>query len=223
MCIILREDGGSDQGSQSNKREKNGIHVGRWMIISLKKELSRLYDYLVLSSALFIISIYIGFTIYVVSPTDVSELTEPFKGLVELFKRLTPLQRVLLVFINNSLKGFLNILFGPILGIYPLIFIVLNGIVIGFSFAVVAATDNLIYAILGMAPHGILEVPAMIICNALGFKLAFTAIKSIFGQNSLRKEIKTSLKIYVNISLPMLLAAAFIEIYITPRIVGVTF
>lgn len=182
---------------------------------------SGLYFYLTFSTLLFVFSIYVGLTYYVFSPTG-TIVIEPFKSLIELFRKLSPFQRILFVFFNNSVKGVLNIILGPLLGIYPLVFVVFNGFILGYTFALAASKTSLLIALLSVLPHGIIEIPAMIICNALGFKLAYTAIKSIMKRNGLKREFKRGIKIFVYLVIPMLFIAAIIEVLITPILIGVT-
>jgi len=146
----------------------------------------------------------------------------PFKSLVELFEKLSLLERIMLIFLNNSFKAILNILLGPILGIYPLVFILLNGFILGYTFALAVSKTSLLTALLAVIPHGIFELPAMIICNALGFRLACKAVKSIIKKDGLREEFKKSVKVFIYLIMPMLFIAAIIEVCITPILVGVS-
>lgn len=126
------------------------------------------------------------------------------------------------IFFNNAIKGFLNILLGPILGLYPLAFIVLNGFILGLAFSAASSSGDLFLALISILPHGVFEVPAIIICNAMGFRLAYTAFKSIFGRGSVLRVMKRDLKIFILIVLPILFIAAIIEVYITPKLAGIT-
>jgi len=93
---------------------------------------------------------------------------------------------------------------------------------LGLAFSIASSGGDLIIAILSILPHGILELPAIIICNALGFRLAYTAFKSIFGGDGVLRELKRSLKLYVFIIIPILFIAAIIEVFITPKLAGIS-
>jgi len=69
-------------------------------------------------------------------------------------------------------------------------------------------------------PHAIFEIPAIIIAGAAGFKIPYEIIRYLAGK---KEQIltKEDLKEYLNlalISIILIVIAAFIEVYLTPRI-----
>jgi len=70
-------------------------------------------------------------------------------------------------------------------------------------------------------PHGILEVPAAILAGAAILQLGMAAISLPKG-SSLGEGWMTSLaewaRVSIGIVLPLLIAAAFLEVFLTPRI-----
>jgi len=85
------------------------------------------------------------------------------------------------IFINNLFAAVKMILLGAILGIIPLISLFSNGILIGVFLKIVTVESNqsISYFLIGILPHGILEIPAIIIAAAFGMKLGFTLIRAI--------------------------------------------
>ena len=68
-------------------------------------------------------------------------------------------------------------------------------------------------------PHGIFEIPAIIIAGVAGFKIPYEIIRYLAGK---KEQIltKEDLKEYLTlalISIILIVIAAFIEVYLTPR------
>ena len=89
----------------------------------------------------------------------------------------------LFIFFNNSIKSIIVIFTGLLFGILPLIFLFINGMVIGFLLNVVqsngggAALSEVVFK--GLLPHGIIEIPVIIIACAYGLALGGLAFKSL--------------------------------------------
>jgi len=69
-------------------------------------------------------------------------------------------------------------------------------------------------------PHGIFEIPAIIIAGAAGFKIPYEIIRYLAGRKEqilTKEDIKEYLTLAL-ISIILIVIAAFIEAYITPRI-----
>ena len=69
-------------------------------------------------------------------------------------------------------------------------------------------------------PHGIFEIPAIIIAGAAGFKIPYEIIRYLAGRKEqilTKEDIKEYLTLAL-ISIILIVIAAFIEAYITPKI-----
>ncbi|MBB6023959.1 stage II sporulation protein M [Paenibacillus sp. JGP012] len=87
----------------------------------------------------------------------------------------------LFIFFNNAIKSVLVIYAGIFFGILPIIFLLINGMVLGF---VVHATMNngasfFDIVVKGLLPHGIIEIPVIIIACAFGIKFGGLTISSL--------------------------------------------
>jgi stage II sporulation protein M len=72
-----------------------------------------------------------------------------------------------------------------------------------------------------LAPHGIIEVPLIVLATALGFTVGRESLRWLTGRKSLvRLQLRQGLKTYFKWILLGLLVAAAIEVFITPLIVG---
>lgn len=84
------------------------------------------------------------------------------------------LMMMVVIFLNNAIKSILVMYLGAFFGILPLLFLVINGMVIGFILKHTAATPDGLpvweLIVKGLLPHGIIEIPAIIIACAYGLK-----------------------------------------------------
>jgi len=103
--------------------------------------------------------------------------------------------------------------FTTVSGVYtflaPLSIAFLNGVVLGFVGGLVGVKK----VVLGILPHGIIELPSFLAAISAGLRLSFKLLRGGLGPDELREAA------YVAIGLaPFFLVAAFIEAYITPEL-----
>jgi len=120
-------------------------------------------------------------------------------------------QLFIFIFGNNLQAAFIGMMFGIALGIFPLVLAVFNGYVIGFVMnkAVSLGGAGVLWRLL---PHGIFEIPALIISFGLGLRLGMF----IFKKKGRRKKeffysFNNSIKVFIYLVIPLLLIAALIE------------
>lgn len=135
-----------------------------------------------------------------------------------LLKLPTPLLGAF-IFLNNAVKSVLAIAIGPVLGLFPLLLLVSNGIILGLVVARAYDAGGVLLPIVSLAPHGILELLAVALCAGLGLRLGGEAILSALGRPSgFKQSWRLAFKLYLVFALPMLLAASVIEVTITPAL-----
>lgn len=147
------------------------------------KDLSSIRSALIWSIALFVIGITVGW----VSTGPLEELLlNQIGGLREVSERLeqggnVQLNFFLFIFFNNAIKSVLVIYAGIFFGILPIIFLLINGMVIGFLVHTTMNYGASFYDIVikGLLPHGIIEIPVIIIACAFGLKFGGLASKSL--------------------------------------------
>jgi stage II sporulation protein M len=155
---------------------------------------------------------------------------EPIDGqldqLQELFTFILetkPVISALLIFMNNFLSMAQMLLLGAAAGISPLFTLGVNGALVGvlLSLSVQEGLPLLPIIFLGILPHGIFELFAFFLCGALGLKLGYHCVASpLEGKTRMEsfryiwKEAIAVLPLVVT----LLIAAAFIEMMITPRL-----
>lgn len=135
----------------------------------------------------------------------------------------------LLIFFNNAIKSVLVIYAGIFFGILPIIFLLINGMVLGF---VVHTTMNygasfFDIVVKGLLPHGIIEIPVIIIACAFGLRFGSLVVRSLaqLGGDK-RAMIGSRWKEFMNMTLTasfwvviLLLVAAVIESTLTYALV----
>jgi len=170
-----------------------------------------------LATGLFLVSLAVG---AVVAPYvsdfvlgELGHLLKPVGGLI-------PLVLFPVIFLNNAIKTLAVIVFGLLLGVPPFLFTGLNGFVIGVLVRVLAPTTGYGVIAAGLAPHGMIEIPSLLLGTALGFSVGEESLKWLTGRKSqVRLELRRSFRIYLRWILLGLLVAALIEVFVTPHLV----
>ena len=99
------------------------------------------------------------------------------------------------IFLNNLQGGFFGMIFGIVLGIFPMITSILNGYLLGFVSSR-AVYEEGIFILWRLLPHGIFELPAIILSTGLGLKLGFPFISRYFEYYWKRKNILALLGVF---------------------------
>lgn len=98
-----------------------------------------------------------------------------------------------LIFLNNSIKSVVIIFLGAFFGILPAFFLLINGAVIGYIIHLSVLQERDLYTLIvkGLLPHGIIEIPAIIIACAFGLQFGGVIAAALFG-SSANKELRSS-------------------------------
>ncbi|MGG3284075.1 stage II sporulation protein M [Paenibacillus solani] len=95
------------------------------------------------------------------------------------------------IFLNNSIKSVLVMFSGLLLGIIPFFFLVVNGMVIGFLLKIVEASGESLFDVIvrGLLPHGIIEIPVIVIACGYGLAFGGLVLRSITATGERRRGI----------------------------------
>lgn len=122
------------------------------------------------------------------------------------------------IFARNAIALVVSFVFSPVLCLLPILSLVNNGALLSFVVTTVAHDKSALFVLAGLLPHGIFEIPALIIGQAAALSLGAILMQAAF-KKAKRKQIlptlKQSLK-YLLIALALLLPAAAIEAFVTP-------
>lgn len=152
------------------------------------KDLVSIRKTLLFAAVLFVIGIAAGW----VSTGALAEIVnKQLAGLQEISGNLSESEHpqwsfFIFIFLNNSIKGVLIIYLGLLAGILPVLFLLINGMVIGYLIHISASQgENLLDLIVkGLLPHGIIEIPAIIIACAFGIQMG---LRVLIGTNRIRE------------------------------------
>ena len=166
-------------------------------------------NYIYFTTTLFLLTAIIGF----IFPNYFEEQILNFiRQLLELTKDMTAFELVEFITINNIRSSFMAMFFGIILGIVPFAVTIVNGYILGFVAHKTIAVEG-IFTLWKLFPHGIFELPAIMISIAMGFKLGLFPFTS--KEKNKKKEfwnyLKLSLTTFILIILPLLIIAGIIE------------
>ena len=113
------------------------------------------------------------------------------------------------IFQNNSGVALMSIVFGVFFGLFPLITTFFNGYVLGFVSGKAVELGGF-SQILKLLPHGIFELPAIILALAFGLRLGMFIFADKPGPE-FRYRLKNALRVLVFVIVPLLIFAAIIE------------
>lgn len=152
--------------------------------------------------------VFLGFFVNV--PEELSNIILEFlREILKETEGLTSFGLIRFIFLNNLQSSFVGFFFGFIVGIVPLIFLVLNGFVLGFVSALAVESGGF-GTLFYLLPHGIFELPAIFISLGLGIKFGSFIFRKDIGKN-FRKYLLEGLRVFVFVVLPLLIIAAVIE------------
>ncbi|MBD2872265.1 stage II sporulation protein M [Paenibacillus arenilitoris] len=143
------------------------------------------------------------------------------------------LTMLIVIFLNNAIKSIFVMYLGALFGILPLLFLVVNGMIVGFLLGAYGEQYGGAYVaelvVKGLLPHGIIEIPAIVVACAYGMRfgiLAFKGLGSVMFARTKAAGIGRELESFVIRTVPVmviltvsLLLAAVIESTITAWLV----
>ena len=117
-------------------------------------------------------------------------MSEEIAALEELSRILVPFSflTVILIFIKNVSALVISFVLSPILCLAPILSLTVNGWLLAFISSAVAQEESLGFVLAALLPHGIFELPALIIGQAAALSFGTMAIILI-----LKKESRTTL------------------------------
>lgn len=172
------------------------------------KYLKESQNYFLIVLLIFSFSFIIGFLFPVFLVDMISEFIEQIIAKTE---GMNFLQLLVFILQNNLMTAFFGLLLGVILGLLPLLLSFLNGYVLGFVANISIKAVGL-SSLWRLFPHGIFELPALIISLGLGLKLGmFVFAKPGKRKSTLLYNLENSLRVFLFVIIPLLIIAAFIE------------
>jgi len=170
---------------------------------------------------LFSIGLTLGFTVGLAMPGGIANfLAEDLAALERLAAMFQPFQvtTAVFIFIKNASALLLSFIFSPILCLLPVLALTVNGWLLAFISSIAVEEMSLGIVLASLLPHGIFELPALIIGEAAALSFGVMALLSLFRKEKrgqLLPNLKQNAK-YLALALALLLPAAILEVYVTP-------
>jgi stage II sporulation protein M len=183
----------------------------------------KLRPYLATSVALFLAGSLLGALATSYAPHIAQYFNQNVAEFVKLFRALPKLELAAAIFLNNTIKALLVVVGGIALGLFPVIFLLANGAALGFVLSASMRSRGVLTALLAILPHGIFELPAILLATSMGLLLGGCAIKKLFrpGEISISSELALALRFFVRIVVPLLVIAALVEAFLTSLLVTI--
>ncbi|RKD93881.1 stage II sporulation protein M [Halopiger aswanensis] len=121
-------------------------------------------------------------------------------------------------FILNNSRAFLMAIAGALtLGLLTAFVMVFNGIIIGNMGASIGQSVGIDYILVGLAPHGIFELPALFIAAGVGFRIIYRFGERVLGSRDafFTKPYLARTAALIAFGWLLLVLAAFVEAYVT--------
>jgi stage II sporulation protein M len=133
-----------------------------------------------------------------------------------------PLIIMIIIFLKNLLASAMAMLLGLGLGLIPLLVVTSNGFLLGVVAYGAVQQSGLLFLAAGILPHGILELPAVLVSIAIGFRLGYLLALTLAREKvDLAGETRIAVRFLWRYITPILFLAAIIETFITPLAISV--
>ena len=172
--------------------------------------------YLYFVCSLFLVSSFVGY----LAPYQYQQ--EIAKKLLTYFSPLqssNQFQVFITIFLKNYISTLLTLLLGLFFCICPIIFLIINGYTVGNLISFASSKIGIYNIGLAIIPHGIFEVPAVLIASSYGLWWGVKNYRKFRYKESFRDDFSLPIKKYINIVIPLLFFGALVETFITPIII----
>lgn len=173
--------------------------------------------YILVVTIIFVVSIFIG-SILTDTSSDVEKKAKDLA--YTKVPDLSKFERVFDIFIYNVGYSLLSIVLFGAAAIYVAF---MNGFVIGMLLNFVGKIHGVWFVVLELIPHGIIEIPALLISASIGLRIGHVwwGVDWWSGcswSENMSRELVSGIRFYIKWIVPMLLIAAFIESYISQEL-----
>ncbi|WNY24525.1 stage II sporulation protein M [Methanolapillus millepedarum] len=178
-------------------------------------------------AVIFIICFAVGYIVSASNPELSEQLMEMISGALGAADTENSFQLLLQIFFNNAQIALFAIAFGILLGLFPLFVIIANGLMVGVVSEYIIRTNGVVYLLIGIVPHGIIELPVIILSAGVGFRLGAVVFSKLIGRKVTWKmfnhEVSEAGWGFFYFILPLLLISAIIEVYVTGTLLNILF
>ena len=170
--------------------------------------MEKLVPIFAISTLVFLFSIFIGYAL------GDETSAQSFEGVLSNIPNpteSTSIEMFAAILSNNIVATSLFMVSGLLGGIPPLMFMAFNGFFIGYITWNVSQVQGLAFVFATILPHGIIEIPTILLSASMGVGLGYSVIHRLLRREGLKKYVITSLSIFVMRVIPLLVVSAGIE------------
>jgi len=131
---------------------------------------------------------------------------------------LSPVGMLFFILAKNVAALLFSFILSPLLCIVPIVALVLNGALIGLVAVPVASLTSVGYFLAAILPHGVIEIPALVMGEAAALSTGVAVMMMPFradARDELGATVRRNLK-FLGIALALLVPAAIVETFATP-------
>ena len=185
------------------------------IVIQKIRELCKLNEgmtfYFKALSLIFVIALSVGLITAILFPFEARQGVDEVSKQLEFLSGAGPFQIFWIIFLNNAIKSFFALAGGILFGIIPVVFILVNGYAIGIVGAVVVAEKGIMTLLILTLPHGIFEIPAVLLAASYGVMLGEKFFARVKRGEPFRPSFSMAMDVFFKIIIPILAIAALIE------------
>ncbi len=172
--------------------------------------------------SLFFLGVFIGCLMPLVAPSMSMEVWENVKRSLPSWLGEPRTLLAILIFLNNFRTTILLIVLGITI-VIPCLIVVINGFLVGLAASLAIRSGfDIITVLIAILPHGVFEVSALIYSAVVGIYFGVWVIQKLFFRRGCSSaEVLRDLLFSIVIIAVLLLIAAFIEVFVTMRIVPI--
>jgi len=169
-----------------------------------------LKSYLLILTLIFVAAFLSG---TLASSSTRQQMTDAFQVVADNYRGLAGGKLFFTLLLHNVMATIFVLISGVLVGIIPTFAIGANGFILGVVYRQVAEVEGYSKAAQKVLPHGVFELPALLIAASYGLWLGLTAVRRMRGKEStlLRFHIEHAFRRYFAIVFPLLIVAAGIE------------
>jgi stage II sporulation protein M len=192
--------------------------------LSIKDDLAYLKSiriFIGLSVFIFGLTTVMGYFAAAVDPELASNWTKELEMLRWILDQ-PPILIMMIIFLKNLLASAMAMLLGLGLGLIPLLVVTSNGFLLGIVGYAAVQKAGMLFLAAGILPHGIIELPVVLVSIAIGFRLGYLLALTLAKEKAdISGEIRMAFYFLWRYVAPLLFLAAAIETFITPIVISV--
>jgi stage II sporulation protein M len=166
--------------------------------------------YILILTLIFVVAFLAG----ILAPSSTrQQMTDAFQVVADNYRGLEGGKLFFTILLHNVMATIFLLISGIIVGIIPTLAIGANGFVLGVVYRQTAEIIGYSKAAMMVLPHGVIEIPALLIAASYGLWLGVMIVRRMQGREStlLRFHIEHAFRRYFAIVFPLLIVAVGIE------------